>query len=97
MNRYLSFPFHADDDDGGDQEQGEGADDARVVGSVVDDLDAAGAQDVAQRFAESHRVQGHGHGVGHGEDDADGRSEFRTQRARYHIIGPTLTLIYKTS
>ena len=87
----LSFglPFHADGHDAGQDDERGGSDDADVVFAVVDDLDALLDEQVVERFAETDRVQWHGHGVGQGENDADGATEFWAQRSTDHVVSTT--------
>jgi len=37
--KYFGFPFHSNDDDCGQNEDGNGTDDAHIIETIVDDLD----------------------------------------------------------
>ena len=89
IEAHLGFPLHSNDDNHRQDDQRDGSSDADVVDTVVEDLDAVHLEKVVEGLTESDRVQRNSHGVGKGEDDADGRSEFRTQRTRYHVIRAT--------
>lgn len=79
-------PVHADEGEHEDAEEDDGADEADVVGAVVEDGVAEGAQDVLDGLAEADYVHGHRYGVGQGEHESDGAAELRSQRPRDHVV-----------
>ena len=86
---YFGFPFHSDDHDAGQAEDGDGADDAHIVEAIVDNFDVERSKQIVERLAETDDVHSHGHSIGHSEDDTDGSAEVRTQRPRYQEVRPT--------
>lgn len=50
---YLWFPFHADDNDDGQDEDGDASGDSDVGDTAIYDLEAEGSQNVAKRFAKT--------------------------------------------
>lgn len=83
---YLRLPFHANSADQDHDKNGDDADDSSVVDATVDDFKAVLFEKVIQRIAETYRIEGGGHGVGEGQNEAHRRPKFRSQRSGDDVV-----------